>query len=121
VDDARLGRHEESAASATLRVVDHLLRREDLRPLVARTPSPGSRSRTRVDEQVRRRAPRLPALDVRRAGCRRGRGTRRARSSACGRSPSRARARGTCPAGRGSPVSGGIASITDFALPEVQQ
>jgi hypothetical protein len=71
-----------------------------------RTPSPGSRSRTRVDEQ----------LGVGRLACQRsmsagrmprGRGTRRARSSACGRSPSRARAEVHVRAGRGSPARAG--------------
>ena len=85
VEDAGLGRDEEPLLRRAPREVDHALGREDLRPLVARTPSPGSRSRTRDGRAARRRARRAASARCRPAGCRRARGTRRARSSACGR------------------------------------
>ena len=105
-----------------LRELDHALGREDVRAAVRRTPSPGSRSRTRGGRAARRRAPRPASARCRRAGSRRGRGTRPSRS--CSLRPGHAlepEAEVHVRAGRGSPGRPGSPRSPPSRCPDVQQ
>ncbi len=64
VDDPRLGRDDEPLLRRALRVVDHLLGREDVRPVVRERHRLARAAALRVDEQLRIRCLLRPAVDV---------------------------------------------------------
>ena len=103
------------------RVVDHLLGREDLRAPVGERHRLARAAALGMDEQLGVRRVAMPALDV---------GGADAGVHVAFAHPDRQRAARLVlqpeaevhvRAGTGSPVPAGIASITCFALPEVQQ